>query len=80
MARLVERDGEAAQAEAQLIATEARVGLGEVGAALRGRAGGGLARETTASVEALTAAGIAVDVRGDMTTVFGILELNSAAL
>lgn len=67
--RLAVRDGEAASKEARSIGEQARAGFAEIRAALDGHAGGSLASEITASVAALEAAGIRVDVDVDRTAI-----------
>lgn len=69
VSRLATRDGEAAVAEARLIAAEARAGLEEVSAALDGQAGGSLENEVGASLGALAAADIAAQLRGNASSV-----------
>lgn len=69
--RLATRDGEAAKAEAQTIADQARAGLEEVSVALAGGAGGSLANEIAVSAEALEAVGIGLDFRGQSSSVPG---------
>jgi two-component system, NarL family, sensor histidine kinase DesK len=65
VSRLAVRDGEAAGAEARLIAAEARAGLEEVSAALHGQGCGSLEAEIGASTAALSAAGVDAQVVGD---------------
>lgn len=65
VSRLAMHDGEAARAEARLIAAEARAGLQEVSAALEGQTGGSLAKEVGASAAALATAGVDAQLRGD---------------
>jgi two-component system sensor histidine kinase DesK len=65
VSRLARQDGEAARAEALLIATEARAGLQEVSAALEGKVGGSLDREMSVSAQALAAADIKAELRRD---------------
>lgn len=68
-AKLVSRDAVAAKAEMRTVAEIARDGLTEVRAALAGQAGGTLAHEVNASIEALDAAGISASLAGDSTTI-----------
>ncbi|WP_420605749.1 sensor histidine kinase [Novosphingopyxis sp.] len=63
--KLVSRDPAAAQKETGAIGQIARSGLTEIRAALSGQLGGSLVHELQASVDALGAAGIDVQVTGD---------------
>ncbi|GAA0541410.1 two-component system sensor histidine kinase DesK [Rhizomicrobium palustre] len=67
--RLAVKDGDAAAQEARSIGEQARAGFAEIRAALDGKAGGSLAGEITASIAALKAASIQVEVRGDQTAI-----------
>lgn len=67
--RLALRDTGAAISEARSIGEQARAGFAEIRAALEGHAGGSLASEIVASVAALEAAAIHVEVQDSMVAV-----------